>query len=98
MIQTWSRESTDTPIVEPKTQWFGSGFGHSGSTSNRGATPGAPNSTAEVAAAACGAALAAAPEAGGVELLQAASNAPSEETSRSPARRVMVPPIRQRLP
>src|SRR6185436_8324561 len=86
MIQTWSRESTDTPIVEPKTQWFGSGFGHSGSTSNRGATRGAPNSSGGALAAAGGA------------LSQAASSAPSDETSRIPARRVMVPPIRQRLP
>ena len=37
MIQTWSRESTETPIVEPKTQWFGSGFGQNGSTSKIGA-------------------------------------------------------------
>src|SRR6185437_11831388 len=42
MIQIWSLESTDTPITEPITQWFGSGFGHIGSTSNRGAwTPAA---------------------------------------------------------
>ena len=89
MIQTWSRESTDTPIVDPKIQWFGSGFGHSGSTSNRGATPGAPNWAAGAAAALAEAladALDAAPEPGGVALLQAASNAPSEKTSRSPAR------------
>src|SRR5215467_10048995 len=37
MIQMWSLPSTVTPIVEPITQWFGSGFGHIGSTSNRGA-------------------------------------------------------------
>ena len=37
MIQTWSCASTETPIVEPSTQWFGSGFGQNGSTSNRGA-------------------------------------------------------------
>ena len=49
MIQTWSRESTDTPIVEPSTQWFGSGFGQNGSTSKRGATPAAPNSAVEAA-------------------------------------------------
>ena len=50
MIQTWSRESTDTPIVEPSTQWFGNGFGQNGSTSKRGATPGAPDSAAGAAA------------------------------------------------
>jgi len=93
MIQTWSRESTETPIVEPKSQWFGSGFGQSGSTVKRGATPGAPNSAAAAAGAAAAAeafdvaaALEAAPEPGGVAPLQAASNAPSEETSRSLAR------------
>src|SRR5262245_9813228 len=97
MIQTWSRESTETPIVEPKTQWFGSGFGQKGSTSNRGATPGAPNWAGEAAAGVAegGAELDTAPEAGGAPLSQAASNALSEETSSSPARRVMVSPIRQ---
>ena len=37
MIQTWSCSSTQTPMVQPSSQWFGSGFGHSGSTSNIGA-------------------------------------------------------------
>src|SRR5687767_3164873 len=37
MIQMWSCASTDTPIVDPRTQWLGSGFGHRGSTSKRGA-------------------------------------------------------------
>src|SRR5688500_18895349 len=37
MMNTWSRESTPTPIVEPRIQWLGSGLGHMGSTSNRGA-------------------------------------------------------------
>ena len=37
MIQTWSCSSTQTPIVEPSSQWFGSGFGQNGSTSNIGA-------------------------------------------------------------
>src|SRR5512134_3078854 len=37
MIQTWSCSSTQTPIVEPRSQWFGSGFGQRGSTSNLGA-------------------------------------------------------------
>ena len=36
MIQTLSLPSTATPMVAPITQWFGSGFGHIGSTSNRG--------------------------------------------------------------
>ena len=36
-VHTWSCASTDTPIVEPSSQWFGSGLGHKGSTSNRGA-------------------------------------------------------------
>src|SRR5579859_2732346 len=39
MIQMWSLESTDTPMVFPITQWFGSGFGHIGFTSNLGACP-----------------------------------------------------------
>src|SRR5438309_2081890 len=37
MIQMCSWPSTDTPIVCPMSQWFGNGFGHSGSTSNLGA-------------------------------------------------------------
>src|ERR1700681_3917335 len=37
MIQIWSAPSTETPTVRPRTQWFGKGFGQSGSTSNRGA-------------------------------------------------------------
>ena len=37
MTQTWSRESTDNPMVEPMSQWFGNGFGQNGSTSNMGA-------------------------------------------------------------
>ena len=44
MIQTWSCSSTQTPIVAPSSQWLGSGFGHSGSTSKTGActvSPGA---------------------------------------------------------
>src|SRR5579863_8140586 len=39
MIQILSFESTDTPMVFPITQWFGSGFGHIGFTSNLGACP-----------------------------------------------------------
>ena len=36
------RRPTQTPIVMPSTQWFGSGFGQNGSTSKRGAcTPSA---------------------------------------------------------
>ena len=31
----WSRASTPTPMVDPRTQWFGSGFGQKGSTSKR---------------------------------------------------------------
>ena len=38
MIHTWSFSSTDTPMVDPSTQWLGSGFGHSGSTSKAGAS------------------------------------------------------------
>src|ERR1051326_4803929 len=42
MIHTLSLASTATPMVAPITQWFGSGLGHMGSTSNRGAiTPAA---------------------------------------------------------
>src|SRR5579871_219128 len=42
MIQIWSRASTETPMTLPMTQWLGSGFGHIGSTSKRGAcTPAA---------------------------------------------------------
>src|ERR1700722_17524360 len=37
MIQTWSFESLDTPIVAPRIQWFGRGFGQVRSTSNCGA-------------------------------------------------------------
>jgi hypothetical protein len=37
MIQTWSWSSTHTPMVQPSSQLFGSGFGHNGSTSNIGA-------------------------------------------------------------
>src|ERR1700724_339869 len=37
MIQMWSWASTETPIVWPRIQWFGNGFGQSGSTSNLGA-------------------------------------------------------------
>ena len=41
-IQMWSFESTPTPMTLPSSQWLGSGFGHIGSTSNRGAiTPAA---------------------------------------------------------
>ena len=41
MMNTWSRESTPTPMVEPRIQWLGSGLGQSGSTSKAGAsTPG----------------------------------------------------------
>ena len=36
-IQMWSWASTSTPMVEPSSQWLGSGLGHSGSTSNIGA-------------------------------------------------------------
>src|SRR5262245_38278721 len=45
MIQTLSFASTATPIVAPITQWFGSGFGHIGSTSNRGACAAAASTT-----------------------------------------------------
>src|ERR1700674_713584 len=42
MVHTWSWSSVETPMVEPVTQWFGSGFGQNGSTSNMGAiTPAA---------------------------------------------------------
>src|SRR6185369_5122415 len=41
IVQTLSCASTETPIVEPVTQWFGSGFGQYGSTSKDGASPGA---------------------------------------------------------
>src|SRR5215471_16405600 len=37
MIQIWSCASTETPMVWPRIQWLGSGLGHSGSTSKRGA-------------------------------------------------------------
>src|SRR5579863_8557811 len=37
MVHTLSWASTATPIVEPVTQWFGSGLGQNGSTSNLGA-------------------------------------------------------------
>src|SRR6185295_10269841 len=46
MIQTWSRASTDTPIVWPRIHLFGRGFGQSGSTSNRGAWTAAASSAA----------------------------------------------------
>ena len=39
MMKTWSRESTPTPMVEPRIQWLGSGLGQSGSTSKMGASP-----------------------------------------------------------
>src|ERR1700676_3672008 len=38
MIHTWSLASTDTPMVFPNIQWLGSGLGHMGSTSKRGAS------------------------------------------------------------
>ncbi len=38
-------------MVEPSSQWFGSGFGQSGSTSKRGATPASPGFAAGAAAA-----------------------------------------------
>src|SRR5688572_23968376 len=40
----WSRESTVTPVTEPRAQCFsgGNGCGHSGSTSSRGTWPVAP--------------------------------------------------------
>ena len=38
-MKTWSRESTPTPMVEPRIQWLGSGLGQSGSTSKMGASP-----------------------------------------------------------
>src|SRR5688572_17704988 len=93
MIQTWSRESTETPIVEPSNQWLGRGFGQNGSTSNRGATPSAPNSAAVAEGCAGAAALDAPGGGGGVASTQALSNAPVEAMSRIPARRVMVPPV-----
>src|SRR5690606_29088086 len=37
-MNTWSRESTPTPMVEPRTQLFGSGLGQRGSTSKIGAS------------------------------------------------------------
>src|SRR4029453_15079594 len=37
MIHTWSCSSTHAPMVQPKSQLLGSGFGQSGSTSNIGA-------------------------------------------------------------
>ena len=37
MIHTWSWASAHTPMVDPRTQWFGNGLGHRGSTSNMGA-------------------------------------------------------------
>src|SRR5438552_2800717 len=46
MIQIWSFESAATPIVAPMTQWLGSGFGHMGSTSKRGACTPAASTTA----------------------------------------------------
>ncbi len=33
----WSSSSTQTPMVQPSSQLFGNGFGHSGSTSKIGA-------------------------------------------------------------
>ena len=41
-IQTWSLESTATPIAGPRIQWFGSGLGQNGSTSKRGAIKPSP--------------------------------------------------------
>src|SRR5205814_6117629 len=35
--QTWSCASTATPVIEPKTQWLGSGCGQSGLTCRPGA-------------------------------------------------------------
>src|SRR6266853_4059093 len=46
MIQIWSCASTETPMVFPMIQWFGKGFGHMGSTSNRGAWTPAASTTA----------------------------------------------------
>src|SRR6266545_1423305 len=46
MIQIWSFASAATPITAPMTQWFGNGFGHMGSTSNRGAWTVAASTTA----------------------------------------------------
>ena len=37
MIQMLSCASGETPMAEPRSQWFGSGLGQSGSTSNIGA-------------------------------------------------------------
>ena len=37
MIQMWSCSSAQTPMVEPSSWPFGSGFGQNGSTSKRGA-------------------------------------------------------------
>src|SRR5262245_36597139 len=88
MIQTWSRESTDTPIVEPSSQWFGSGLGQNGSTSKRGAT-GPPAGAA--AAAGCADAL------GAVGLdcgSQAASNAAAETRLKNAIGRFMAYPPR----
>src|SRR5437016_13596897 len=42
----WSCASTETPMVFPMIQWFGKGFGHMGSTSNRGAWTPAASTTA----------------------------------------------------
>src|SRR3990172_2301518 len=38
MMNTWSLESTPTPMAEPSSQWLGSGLGQKGSTSNSGAS------------------------------------------------------------
>ena len=48
MIHTWSRASTRQPMVEPRSQWLGSGLGQSGSTSKRGACTRACASAAAV--------------------------------------------------
>src|SRR5207253_1696807 len=37
IVHTLSCASTERPIVDPVTQWLGSGFGHKGSTSKIGA-------------------------------------------------------------
>src|SRR5882672_9917383 len=88
MIQTWSRESTDTPMVEPSSQWFGSGFGQSGSTSKRGAMgPAAAAAPCDAGALAGVCAVVLGPES------QAASSTLAVAMQRDAIRRVMAYPL-----
>src|SRR5262245_37523329 len=87
MIHTWSRESTDNPMVEPSSQWFGSGFGQNGSTSKRGAVgPPAAAAPCDAGAAAGVCTVAFGPES------QAASKEPAAAMQRDAIRRVMAYP------